>query len=428
MGHSANFARLAAASAVAGFLAFVGPSATAQTAGAKPADATDAGRKSLDAGAKSLAAGKYQPAVDQLSTALRGGLAGPDMAKALYLRGLAYKKQGKPGLAISDLTSALWLKNGLNSDDRKHATAERAEAYSMAGLGDGTSGGSERIAVADPNKTPPDTAPPGPAPVAAAPAAPVAAPPADDAIAQVTRQAPQSTAAQEAANARRIAAMPVEAGGLQSAATATLISRPNSTLAAETAPSAPVSAPFQIATAEPAASTPTLSALPTDNSANSPAPASPMSSIGGFFSNIFSGNTSQPSTDVHSVTTASTSAHDPQISSWSNATSVGEPGKATKSAAKEPPAAAKKSAKKGKYKLHIAAVRSRADADALAQKLTSQHAAELGDHVPTVDEAVIGSMGTFYRVRVGGYASQEEPRGLCNKLRTSGFDCLVVTN
>jgi hypothetical protein len=48
--------------------------------------------------------------------------------------------------------------------------------------------------------------------------------------------------------------------------------------------------------------------------------------------------------------------------------------------------------------------------------------------VPTVDEAVIGSMGTFYRVRINGYASQDEPRSLCNKLRTSGLDCLVVTN
>ena len=85
-------------------------------------------------------------------------------------------------------------------------------------------------------------------------------------------------------------------------------------------------------------------------------------------------------------------------------------------------------ATKGKYKIHIAAVRSRAEAEALAQQLIAQHGAELDNHVPTVDEAVIGSMGTFYRVRINGYASQEEPRGLCDKLRTSGLDCLVVTN
>ena len=73
-------------------------------------------------------------------------------------------------------------------------------------------------------------------------------------------------------------------------------------------------------------------------------------------------------------------------------------------------------------------MRSRAEAEQLAQNLVAQHGADLANHVPTVDEAVIGSMGTFYRVRIGGYASQEEPRGLCNKLRSSGLDCLVVTN
>lgn len=64
----------------------------------------------------------------------------------------------------------------------------------------------------------------------------------------------------------------------------------------------------------------------------------------------------------------------------------------------------------------------------MAQKLTQAHGTELASRTPTVDEAVIGSMGTFYRVRVGGYANVDEPRGVCNKLRTSGFDCLVVTN
>jgi hypothetical protein len=83
---------------------------------------------------------------------------------------------------------------------------------------------------------------------------------------------------------------------------------------------------------------------------------------------------------------------------------------------------------KGKYKIHIAALRSQAEAEALAQKIETQHAADLDNHVPTVDKKVIGSMGTFYRVRIEGYASKDEPSGLCDKLRTSGLDCLVVTN
>jgi cell division protein FtsN len=44
-----------------------------------------------------------------------------------------------------------------------------------------------------------------------------------------------------------------------------------------------------------------------------------------------------------------------------------------------------------------------------------------------IDEAVIGSMGTFYRVRLGPYADAKEPTQLCKTLRPQGFDCLVVT-
>ncbi|MEQ1653262.1 MAG: SPOR domain-containing protein, partial [Hyphomicrobium sp.] len=101
--------------------------------------AAAASRQSYESGIKSYSGGKFQPAIDQLSGALRGGgLGSPEMAKALYVRGLAYKKLSKPGLAISDLTSALWLKNGLGEADQKAAIAERAEAYRMAGLGDGS--------------------------------------------------------------------------------------------------------------------------------------------------------------------------------------------------------------------------------------------------------------------------------------------------
>lgn len=54
-------------------------------------------------------------------------------------------------------------------------------------------------------------------------------------------------------------------------------------------------------------------------------------------------------------------------------------------------------------------MRSRAEAEALAQKLSAQQAAALKSRMPVVDEAIIGSMGTFYRVRVGSYATADEP-------------------
>ncbi len=54
-----------------------------------------------------------RPSAPSTAAISGGGLASQQMAQALYYRGLAYRKKGKPGLAIPDLTSAVWLKDGL---------------------------------------------------------------------------------------------------------------------------------------------------------------------------------------------------------------------------------------------------------------------------------------------------------------------------
>lgn len=82
---------------------------------------------------------------------------------------------------------------------------------------------------------------------------------------------------------------------------------------------------------------------------------------------------------------------------------------------------------KGKYRLQVAAVRSRDEAGQVVSRLVQQHGSSLGPRQPVIDEAVIGNMGTFYRVRVGPYANAQEPGQLCAALRPQGFDCLVVT-
>lgn len=446
-----------------------------QAAPAAPASEADqkketaaAARHSYDAGVQSYYTGKHQIAVDQLSGALRGGgLSSAEMAKALYLRGVSYKKLNKPGLAISDLTSALWLKNGLGEADQKAAIAERADAYRMAGLSDGDTG-ADAQSVAAPNPKPAGAKAAGPAagvsvpvPVPApipttAAAVTLAAAPAQSAepqiavsTGQVTRQSPDSESARDAANARRIAAQPVETNGLQSVASASVIGeQPRASLsesapamAASTAAAPAVSAPVSAQTPP---SAPVLSAAPIEDQPQSSAPVTSasggLSSVGGFFSNLFSGgNAPAPSQgSAASVTTASTSPPPPATSSWSDTTSVAsgntkpetvkKPVQVAAAAPPVPVTPAAPAVKSGKYKLHIAAVRSRAEADALAQKLATQQGAALKSRMPVVDEAVIGSMGTFYRVRVGSYANPDEPRGVCNTLRSSGFDCLVVTN
>ncbi len=391
---------------------------------------TAAARQAYDAGLKAFANGKYQPAIDLLSTALKGGgLASTEMAKALYTRGVAYKKQSKPGLAISDLTSALWLKNGLNGSDRTAATAERSEAYKMAGLAD-TGSSPDKVVVTDPNLGPnsssaglsaaavAEAAAPGSRPVTAN-----AAGAGSDTPTTITHQDASSEAAQDAARARAAYA-PVDDGGLQAAASSPVVA------SAGPAAASPAASPFALAPAAEAA--PSATPSPTAST-----PSLLPSGVTGFFSNMFGGGTpaaTVPAQPPATVTTASTSAVEPETSSWSNSTVVTD-GSTTKKAGKKhvqvaavTPAAAAPVARQGKYKVHIAALRSRAEAETLAAQLVAQHGADLANHAPTVDEAVIGSMGTFYRVRVGGYASQDEPRGLCNKLRTSGLDCLVVTN
>lgn len=434
------------ATADTAFAAKAKPEAPVSEADAKQ-KAAAAARQSYNAGIKSHADGKYQLVVDQLSSALRvGGLSSAEMAKALYVRGASYKKLDKPGLAISDLTSALWLKNGLGEADQKAAIAERAEAYRMAGLGDGTSGG-ESVSVADPNPAPAGSkaaAIPAPVPAASvatatAPAAAIAAP-----AGEITRQSPDSEIARDAANARRIAAQPIEGNGLQAVAMASVVgSSPQvapltepapapALTAAPTSPEPVYSVPGMPGTTAPSA--PVLSAAPIEGGGLQPsAPVTSASNvpsaIGGFFSNLFSGGSSSaPAPDsATSVTTASTTPP-PATSSWSESTSVASGAAKPAKPSKAAQTAAAPATKSGKYKLHIAAVRSRAEAEALAQKLAAQQGSALKNRVPVVDEAVIGSMGTFYRVRVGSYQNAEEPRGVCNTLRSSGFDCLVVTN
>lgn len=63
-----------------------------------------------------------------------GGLDQKRMARALAIRGQAYRRDKKPAQAISDLQSALWLKGGLSESERAAALAARAEAYRDAGL------------------------------------------------------------------------------------------------------------------------------------------------------------------------------------------------------------------------------------------------------------------------------------------------------
>ena len=409
------------------------PATPAAAEAAQKQKETEAAKRAYDAGIKSYQAGKFEPAVQSLSAALRGGgLSSQDMARGLYYRGLAYKKQSKPGLAISDLTSALWLKNGLSDADRQSATAERSDAYKLAGLGDGNSG-TETVAVADPNAKQQAVAPPATASVAAAPTAPASVPTvASNPATASDGIIPNPFAIAEGPPQRTIAKVRNSEGSVDQVA-----ALEQQRVGSATAPVAAVAAP---------AAAPSIPApIPAEGNSGTSS-----NTVSGFFSNLFGGNSEAPAADQAPVIKPLTDQATAATSSWTDTASVasGTKPKAAPAAKVEPPVstaaitpapaapapvqlaqkAAAAQVKGGKYKLHIAALRSKPEAEALAQKLAQQYGNQFAARAPTVDEAVIGSMGTFYRVRVGSYATADEPRGLCNTLRNSGYDCLVVTN
>ena len=94
-------------------------------------------QRTIEAALQQLQAGKAAQALQAVSATVAGGNLPPAiMAKALYVRGMAYRRQGRPAQAISDLTSALWLKGGLGGDEREEAMKEGSAAYADAGLAD----------------------------------------------------------------------------------------------------------------------------------------------------------------------------------------------------------------------------------------------------------------------------------------------------
>ena len=322
-------------------------------------------QQAFEGGIKAYGSGKFEEAQRAFDAAVRGGLPSAQMPRLLYYRGLTFRKLGKPGYAVSDLTNALWLKGGLSEAERADATKVRALAYNESGVSD----------------VPP---------------------------------VPQSAYAE--------------------------------------APKIPSSTPAATQTAMAGGGG---SAAPASNAPAAPTPSSSSSGgIGGFFSNLFGGSSSEekppePPTSTASLGGDNAPPPDPAASGWGAATEVvahgsapngAEPKRAPQIAAPfvtqvasvdqqtsaPAPPAERVSAPSGKFRLQVAAVRSRSEAEALAGLLVGRHADQLGGRHPEVDESVIGSMGTFYRVRLGPYANAKEPEQLCAALRSDGFDCLVL--
>jgi len=93
-------------------------------------------------------------------------------------------------------------------------------------------------------------------------------------------------------------------------------------------------------------------------------------------------------------------------------------------AATAPPAA--KPAASGSYVLQIAAFKSQAEADAAWKTYKARHSALLSGYGSDVQKAELGEKGTWYRLRIAGFADRDVAAALCDRLKADGGGGCIV--
>jgi hypothetical protein len=385
--------------------------AAALTLGAAflPAQAEDNGLKN---GAASLAAGKYDAAVRQLSATINSDSATPgDAAKALYLRGIAYRKMGEPAHAIADLGAAIWL--GLPEPDRVKALVNRGLAFQAAGL---------------------------------------------------SREGEAEIAAARKAGGREVDALVAEGGGSAEGAAAiaafstevrpedqgsSASARPrteplpsfNTTVSGGEAP-----APRNEASAPPPTRTADAGAWSTSVAGEQQPSASSGNRLTRWFGSATGSRASESPAPEPAAAPTPSPSKPPQPSaaaagsSWSTTTdsqdaSASAGGSESKSrwarlfnrsadAKPEMQPAAAPSAGVA-YQLQLATSRSEDEAKALWKKVSQKQ--EVSGAQPQIEKVDIGNFGTFYSLRIGPFPDKAESLKVCNALKRSGIDCSLAT-
>jgi len=91
------------------------------------------------------------------------------------------------------------------------------------------------------------------------------------------------------------------------------------------------------------------------------------------------------------------------------------------------PAAAKPAAPaaSGAYTLQIGAFKSQAEAETAWRSYKGKHAALLAGYSDNIQQVDLGEKGTWYRLRVGGFADREVASALCDRLKADGGACIL---
>lgn len=387
------------------------PSAKKPKAPATAAEGGSAGvdaEATLDKARRALGEGKADAAVGLAESVLNGAKKDArNTARALAVRGEGRLKQGRQAEAMADLENALWVKGGLAGAEREAAVAARALAMQQSGL----------------------AASPPPAAVNPTPTVALAPPPIVNTAPAAPRRAPEPAAA-----VAKSAPQPAEPR-VQQAASNPPPSPPPAARAPSPPPLVPTAAPVQAQPRAPVASV-----------APAAAPASD-GGIGGFFSNLFGGGSSESQPEAERKTRApATTATIPASRPTQPAVSSSEPQRAearTSKPAPQPvekqvrvaaattavaaarPAAAPPEAASG-YRIQLAAVRSKSEAEAMAATVRKSEAATLGNRNFEIVEDVYGNMGKFFRARIGPFAGPTEAMAVCTTLRRKQLDCMVL--
>ena len=393
-----------------------------------PALAEDSGLKN---GAAALSAGKYDNAVRMLSSTINSDNASPgDAAKALYLRGIAYRKLGQPARAISDLGAAIFL--GLPDEDRVKALVNRGLAYQAAGLSSqgeaeiaqarkvGGSGAVDQL-IAEGGGTPEGAASIAAFSTSVSPEAQGYGPSAQAGGAAPAPETPTRTAN---ASGQWTTTASGETG--ESASSGNRVSRWFGSLTGSSSSEQPAEPVPAESTAPPRTATPTPPKPPPapstgwgaqtqagETAAASSAPPPP------------SGPAPAPSTGWGAQTqggeTVVASDASPSQSRWSRWFSkTAEADQAT------PPPPAPATGGRGGFQLQLATSRSEGEAQALWKQVSSANAGLAGKS-PDIEKVDIGSFGTFYSLKVGPFPDKAESLKVCNALKRNGVDCSLVS-
>jgi SPOR domain len=402
------------------------------------AQAEDAGLKN---GAASLAAGKYDTAVRQFSATINADNVAPgEAAKALYLRGIAYRKLNQPSRAIADFGAAMWL--GLPEGDRVKALVNRGLAYQSAGLanqgqadialarksggevdqliaeGGASAEGAASVAAFSTSVTPESQG--SSAPAAAAPASETPARTASTS-GQWTTTANAETG--ETSSSNRVSRWWGSLTGSSSSEQRPAESPPPTPAHAKppSAPSTGWGAQTQAGEAAAASAAPPApstgwgaqtqqTASATEPTSAPPAPTSPARA---------------PSTGWGAQTqggeTVVASDASPSGSRWSRWFS-----KSAEAETPAAPAAAAPAPAGSGFQLQLATSRSEAEAQALWKKVSSENQ-QVAAAQPLIEKVDIGNFGTFYSLKIGPFTDKAESLKVCSALKRNGVDCSLVT-